>query len=72
MNQSVRNPAKLKKIGALILIIDFIVATLFFIFGPSLFVLSPMLSLGVAIVLIGSGIVSFFYFRAVASRDQRV
>ena len=60
MNQSVRNPPKLKKIGALILIIDFIVATLFFIFGPSLFGLSPMLSLGVAIVLIGSGIVSFF------------
>jgi len=72
MNQSVKNPAKLKRIGAIVLVADFLIAAFFFIFGPSVFGLSPMLSLGIAILVIGSGLVSFFYFRAVASRDQRV
>lgn len=71
MTQSVRNPDRLRQVGTIILIIDFIIGALLVLFGPAIFGLDHSISWLVGLVIIGGGVVTFFYMRSVAARDQR-
>ena len=71
MSQSVKNPERLKRVGLITLVVDVILGFLAILFGKAIFGLTIGVSWLIGLVLIGSGLVTFFYMRAVSERDQR-